>query len=500
MYIGLIITVSFVQKVFASNRVFTYGLINGHSAEYDGMNLAANNDYNLNNVSIILKRFNISENINLFTQASLLLQQNVVALIEGSHTKTSACALSTVTGIPLICLHGDSRPFDLQCENAIQMSAGYRDYAHATLDILNTFGWENVVLIFDDSFLYEAGYFQVISRTPNVNHTVNLVRFFEQDENEDPTASVFRAIEEIDNIEADVLLLYTKTEITELMLKLLHAQICVLEERCKYNLVKLTFILVHSRQKPCQHKHVYKWIIQGQVPLYLNGLRNDVVLALKIPYIQSSAPDELEKAVGLSNYSKTIKDLKALAYDAVQVVNQAVNIKPCLSMNGTSVGLKDTSEMLTCMRKSYRPVTFIFVHILFIDRYVANQQPCDLTVVPGLSTDKGLSFALQDNDPHAKDFKLAILRLHENHFLDNLRREWWETKNECPQEHETTLSRERIGLMSMLGVYVVMGVGIVVACLTLIAEIFWKRRQQKIISKVGVRRFVNRVDFNIVNI
>ena len=45
-----------------------------------------------------------------------------------------------------------------------------------------------------------------------------------------------------------------------------------------------------------------------------------------------------------------------------------------------------------------------------------------------------------------------------------------------------------------------MGVGIVVACLTLIAEIFWKRRQQKIISKVGVRRFVNRVDFNIVNI
>ena len=48
-------------------------------------------------------------------------------------------------------------------------------------------------------------------------------------------------------------------------------------------------------------------IILPQVPLYLNGLRNDVVLALKIPYIQSSAPDELEKAVGLSNYSKTIK-------------------------------------------------------------------------------------------------------------------------------------------------------------------------------------------------
>ena len=80
--------------------------------------------------------------------ASLVLQQNVVALIEGTLTKTSACALSDVTGIPLIRLHGDSRPFD-QCEKAIQMSAGYRDYAHATLDILNMFGWKKIVQIID---------------------------------------------------------------------------------------------------------------------------------------------------------------------------------------------------------------------------------------------------------------------------------------------------------------------------------------------------------------
>lgn len=73
-------------------------------------------------------------------------------LIEGSNTKTSACALSTVTGIPLIRLHGDSRSFD-QCEKAIQMSAGYRDYAHADLDILNTFGWKNIVLVFDGKYL-----------------------------------------------------------------------------------------------------------------------------------------------------------------------------------------------------------------------------------------------------------------------------------------------------------------------------------------------------------
>ena len=73
-------------------------------------------------------------------------------LIEGSNTKTTACALSTVTGIPLIRLHGDRRSFD-QCEKAIQMSAGYKEYAHATLAILNMFKWKHVVLVFDGKYL-----------------------------------------------------------------------------------------------------------------------------------------------------------------------------------------------------------------------------------------------------------------------------------------------------------------------------------------------------------
>lgn len=83
-----------------------------------------------------------------FYLASALLAHDVVALIEGSDTKTSACALSSVAGIPLIRFHGDSRLSD-QCENAIQMSSDFRDFAHATLDILNTFGWTNIAVVFD---------------------------------------------------------------------------------------------------------------------------------------------------------------------------------------------------------------------------------------------------------------------------------------------------------------------------------------------------------------
>lgn len=57
--------------------------------------------------------------------------------------------------------------------------------------------------------------------------------------------------------------------------------------------------------------------------------------------------------------------------------------------------------------------------------------------VSGLSTAKGLSFALQTNDPHTNDFKLGILRLHENNFLGSLERKWWENANQCPEEEET---------------------------------------------------------------
>ena len=45
------------------------------------------------------------------------------------------------------------------------------------------------------------------------------------------------------------------------------------------------------------------------------------------------------------------------------------------------------------------------------------------------------------------------------------------------------LSQKRIDLPSMLGVYVVMGCGIVAAFITLIAEIFWKKMMKKRESK-----------------
>ena len=72
------------------------------------------------------------------------------------------------------------------------------------------------------------------------------------------------------------------------------------------------------------------------------------------------------------------------------------------------------------------------------DNYDINQFSTFRFLVPGLSTAKGLGLAFQADDPDVTDFSLAILHLHENSFLENLKRKWWESSNGCPQEQETS--------------------------------------------------------------
>ena len=75
-------------------------------------------------------------------------QQNITVLIGGSQSESHACALSTVTGIPLVHLYGRVIPFN-QCNKTVDMSADYRYFAHATFDVLASFHWRKISLVFD---------------------------------------------------------------------------------------------------------------------------------------------------------------------------------------------------------------------------------------------------------------------------------------------------------------------------------------------------------------
>lgn len=68
-----------------------------------------------------------------------------------------------------------------------------------------------------ESNWHEVVYFKVITQTSK--HTLNLVPLSELDTNDDPVLLAKKTMEEIDEIEAEVILLYTKTENIELMLQ-----------------------------------------------------------------------------------------------------------------------------------------------------------------------------------------------------------------------------------------------------------------------------------------
>ena len=78
----------------------------------------------------------------------MFLGEGVLTFIEGSYTNTSTCVLSAVTSIPFFRLHGSSIPLD-HCGPVVHMSAGYKDYAHASLDIISIFQWDKAALVFD---------------------------------------------------------------------------------------------------------------------------------------------------------------------------------------------------------------------------------------------------------------------------------------------------------------------------------------------------------------
>lgn len=99
----------------------------------------------------------------------MLVEEDVIAMIEGSHINTSdACALSVVTGIPVISLRRDTRPTD-GCLKTLQIQAGYRTYAHATLDILNTFQWKNIALLYEGKPISRISIYNKTSPKPTIS-------------------------------------------------------------------------------------------------------------------------------------------------------------------------------------------------------------------------------------------------------------------------------------------------------------------------------------------
>jgi len=258
-----------VQTVCTSQKVFTCGVISTDS-EFDAITFALNYTAPLSDTTIDLRIFNATEPGNgVCKQALELLQHNVIALVEGSHTKIPACAFSTITNIPLIHLHGNNPTLE-RCAKAIQLSADCKDYAHASLDIINTFHWRNIAILADEGRFQEAASIYGISQASKF--TLSLLQLSEKEvtnaRNKIGKASMQRLAENIANLDPEVILLYTTEEKIQLLM---------------------------TQTIPGKSRNYTRWIIQGQVRHNFTSLTNDVVLALRQAILPRKASGKLDQ-------------------------------------------------------------------------------------------------------------------------------------------------------------------------------------------------------------
>ena len=71
--------------------------------------------------------------------------------------------------------------------------------------------------VFSESRVHEAGHFHAISRSSEL--IMHLVQLSKQGENEDATAPIVKALDQIQHFEAEIILLYIEKENVELMLQ-----------------------------------------------------------------------------------------------------------------------------------------------------------------------------------------------------------------------------------------------------------------------------------------
>lgn len=90
-----------------------------------------------------------------------------------------------------------------------------------------------------------------------------------------------------------------------------------------------------------------------------------------------------------------------------------------------------------------------------------------------------------------------ILQLLNKRYLEKLKEDWWKDKRKCEKVEDQS---DGISIQNIGGVFIVIFVGIGMACLTLIFEYYWyKYRKSTKIIDVAEEDKTQKVDYNVTD-
>ena len=110
----------------------------------------------------------------------------------------------------------------------------------------------------------------------------------------------------------------------------------------------------------------------------------------------------------------------------------------------------------------------------------------------------GYGLGLTKSSPYTNDFSLAILELREKGEIENLRIEYFDHRRTCVSEiaiasASVTMDTNQIDLSKFGGLFILLGIGIVISLIVLLAEHTFKHRDS--IRTMIVKRFYTKHQF-----
>lgn len=132
---------------------------------------------------------------------------------------------------------------------------------------------------------------------------------------------------------------------------------------------------------------------------------------------------------------------------------------------------KDNSKGINMVKKG----NFAFLmESTSIDYMV--QRDCELTQIGGLLDHKGYGIALPKRSPYRAPLSKSIVELNEAGELQDLKNRWWNSPNgtSCGEEKDSASATSELGIDKVGGVFVMLGVGVLIACIAALLEFVWK--------------------------
>uniref|UniRef100_A0A6G1SD06 Glutamate receptor, ionotropic kainate 2 n=1 Tax=Aceria tosichella TaxID=561515 RepID=A0A6G1SD06_9ACAR len=103
------------------------------------------------------------------------------------------------------------------------------------------------------------------------------------------------------------------------------------------------------------------------------------------------------------------------------------------------------------------------------------QRDCELTQIGGLLDHKGYGIALRKRSPFRAPLSKSIVELNEAGELHDLKTKWWSTDEiKCDEAKDSALATSELGIDKVGGVFVLLGLGVAIACCAAILEFIWK--------------------------